>query len=217
MALVINTAPVNAISTYSDLLAEIRDLTDNASYSEDAIGRAIAKAEAMFSRELRCEDMEISTALTVTAATATLPSDLRELRAVIWVGDSEYALSPMSLRGLADTYGGESASYPKAYAVEGLTLRFGPVASGTVRIVYHARLTPLTTESPENWLLRYAPDLYVAGVMFYISQRERDSEGVTFWQSQALGLMNSVQNESNRFTYQTMHPQGMTQVPGART
>lgn len=217
MALVINTAPVNAISTYSDLLDEIRDLTDNEDYDESAIGRAIAKAEAMFSRELRCEDMEISTALAVTASTATLPSDLRELRAVIWVADSEYALSPMSLRGLADTYGGESASYPMAYAVEGLTLRFGPVADGTARIVYHARLTPLTLESPQNWLLQYAPDLYVAGVMFYLCQRERDSEGMAFYERQAMGLINSVQNESNRFTYQTMHPQGMTQVAGART
>lgn len=217
MSIVLNTAPVNAISTYSDLLDEIRDLTDNDSYSEDAIGRAIAKAESFFSRKLRCEDMEVTATLTVSAATVTLPTAARELRAVIWLGDSEYPLKAMTLAGLAETYGGETATYPMAYASEGLTLRFGPVATGSVRVVYHGRLIPLTNESPNNWLLTYAPDLYVAAVMHEISVRERDSEGAALWLNKALALLDSVQEESNRFTYHTMTPQGMTQVSGART
>lgn len=216
MPIILGTAPVSAIATYTDLVEEIRDLCDNDSYEEAKIARAIAKAEAWFARKLRVADMEISTTLPVTAATATLPSDCRELRAVIWLGDSEYPLRQMSLAGLADEYGGETGSYPSAYAVEGGALRLGFVGSGAVRIIYYADLTPLSDNYPSNWLLRAAPDLYVAGVMHEIALRERDSAGFEMWGQKAIILASAVQEEGNRASYGSMVPAGIKQVSGAR-
>jgi hypothetical protein len=219
MAIVLDTAPVGAISTYSRLLDEVRDLSDNDAYAEDKIQRAISKAEKFFARKLRGMNMEVTETLAVEAATVTLPAACRELRAVIWVGDGEFPLKQMTLATLASTFNGYEAEYPgypSGFAVEGRTLRFGRTGTGSARITYYADIPALSDDAPTNWLLTYAPDLYVAGVMHRLCTRERDSEGVQMWLQEALVLLASVQEEGTRFSYGTMHPTGLAQVRGAR-
>lgn len=217
MAIVLDTSPAGAIASYSDLVAEIRDLQDNEAYDGDVIDRAIRKAESYFLRKLRLGDMEVSETLAVSAATASLPASCRELRAVIWQGSGcEYPLDQMSLADLASAYGGVSAAYPYGYAREGLTLRFGPVADGTARIVYYADLEPLSEANPANWMLQKAPDLYIAGVQYYLCRRERDDTGAQLALGELDGIITSLQEEAARHAGGNMIPHGIRQVCGSR-
>ena len=217
MAIVIDLAPEGAISSYSDLVAELRDLQDNDAYDSDAIARAVRKAEAFFARKLRLADMEVSETLSVTAATASLPTACRELRAVVWQGaDREYPLDQMSLAALADHYGGLTGPDALAYAREGSTLRFAPVVDGTARIVYYADLTPLSDAEPSNWLLLAAPDLYVAGAQYYLCRRERDDKGAELALQEMTALIASINDEANRKAGGNLIPQGIRQVCGSR-
>lgn len=217
MAIVLDTSPAGAIASYSDLVAELRDLQDNAAYDGDAIDRAIRKAEAYFLRKLRLSDMEVSESLAVTEATASLPTGCREIRSVVWQGSGcEYPLDHMSPASLASAYAGQSAAYPVAYAREAQTLRFGPVASGTARIVYFADLEPLSEANPSNWMLRKAPDIYVAGTQYYLCRRERDDAGAAAALAETDGIIGSLQEEANRLSGGNLIPQGIRQVCGGR-
>jgi hypothetical protein len=217
MAIILDTSPAGAIASYADLVAELRDLQDNASYDGDVIDKQIRKAEAYFLRKLRLADMEISTTLAVSDATAALPTDCREIRAVIWQGSArEYPLDQMTLAELAEGHGGESAAQPYAYAREGTTLRFGPVASGTIRLVYFANLEPLSDANPTNWMLEKAPDLYVAGTLFYLAEREHDYVKADRELAKADAIIDSLQQEANRTAGGSMVPFGIAQVCGGR-
>lgn len=57
MSIAIQTYAPGAISSYPNLIAEIRDLMDDGDYSQEAIDRALRKAEAQFNRSLRTPEM----------------------------------------------------------------------------------------------------------------------------------------------------------------
>lgn len=216
MAIILDTSTEGAITTYSDLVTELRDLQDNEEYDEE-IARAVRKAEAFFLRRLRLAEMELETTLEVTEATADLPSDCREIRAVIWQGGGrEYPLNQMSLSALAIAYGGNGGACPLAYAREGTALRFGPVADGSARLVYYADLTPLAEGNPTNWLLSKAPDLYIAGAQYYLCRRERDDAGATMALQETNAIIASLQDEANRLAGGNLTPFGIHQVFGSR-
>lgn len=217
MAVVYDIAPEGAIDTYSDLVAELRDLQDNAAYDLTAIARAVRKAEAMFMRRLRSSAKEVTTTLAVTDATAALPTDCREIRAVVWQGSAiEHPLGQTSLAGLAASYGGSTAEYPLAYAREGDMLRFGPVASGTARLVYFGDLLPLSDANPTNWLLQSAPDLYIAGTQYYLCRRERDDAGAQAALMEAEAIMAAINDEAASKAGGNLIPHAITQVSGSR-
>lgn len=217
MAVVYDIAPEGAIDTYSDLVAELRDLQDNAAYDSAAIARAVRKAEAMFMRRLKSSAKEVTTTLAVTDATAALPDDCREIRAVVWLGTNiERPLAQVSLAGLAASYGGLTASCPEAYAREGDTLRFGPVADGTARLVYYGELLSLGDANPTNWLLQSAPDLYIAGTQYYLCRRERDDAGAQAALMEAEAIMAAINDEAASKAGGNLIPYAITQVCGSR-
>lgn len=217
MAIVVDLSPAGSIASYSDLVTELRDLQDNAAYDGDAIDRAIRKAEAYFLRNLRLPEMELSVTLAVTNGAATLPADCRQVRAVIWLGTGrEHPIEQMTPSGLAAAYGGGSASYPFAFAREGLDLRFAPVCSGTARLLYYADLSPLSDANPTNWLLTAAPDLYIAGAQYYLCSRERDDAGAARALSEVGAIIAAMKAEAADKAGGNLVPYAIAQVCGSR-
>jgi hypothetical protein len=219
MAIVLDVSPLGSVASYTDLIAELRDLQDNASYDTDVIARAVRKAEAFFLRRLRVSDMELSTTLVVSGDTVALPVDLREIRSVVWYFNGyEYPLGNMSLSGLVGAYGTTTAANggyvarPVAYAREGNTLRFAPATSGTLRLVYYADITPLTDAYPTNWLLQASPDLYIAGAQYYLCRRERDDMGAQMALAEANAIIDAMQTQAAFKAGGNLIPQGITQV-----
>lgn len=217
MSIAIPTYAPGAISSYADLLDEIRDLSDDTDYDQDVINRAIRKAEAQFNRTLRTPEMETRSVVTVADERTQLPSDFLELRLVFQEGQPDAPLRSMSPAGMLQAFAGVSGA-PEAYTIEGGYLRVAPVGSSTLEIVYYAPLPPLSDGQVSNWLLVKHPDLYVAGVMSWLSFRERDAQAMSFWTGLVASLTAAITESAakNRWGAAPLTPAGITQVRGAR-
>ncbi len=217
MSIAIPTYAPGAIASHSDLVTEIRDLSDDDAYPVDKINRAIRKAEAQFNRTLRTPDMETRAILAVTTELTSLPTDFLGLRFAFQEGQPDRQLESMSPAGMLATFGGVSGC-PQAYTIEGNLLRVGPVGSTTLEIVYYRPIPPLSDEQVTNWLLDKHPDLYVAGTMAWLAFRERDSEAMSFWTGLVDTLTSAIQDATSRSRWGSapLTPVGIRQVRGAR-
>lgn len=213
MSIAIPTYAPGAIASYADLITEIRDLMDDADYRQDIIDRAIRKAEAQFNRELRTLDMETRTILTVTGELTQLPADFLELRYVFQEGSPDTPLRSMSPAGMLSTYYGVSG-VPQAYAIEGNMLRVGPVGPTTLEMVYYKTIPQLSDGQVSNWLLATHPDIYIAGTMYWLCFRERDSDGMANWAQLTGTLLASLATASTRARWGAapLTPRGIQQT-----
>lgn len=217
MSIAIPTFAPGSISSYSELIVEIRDLMDDADYSQSAIDRALRKAEAEFNRTLRTPEMETRAVLTVTNELTQLPSDFLELRYVFQEGSPDRTLKSMSPAGMLASYSGVSGC-PQAYAIEGTEMRVGPVGNATLEMIYYRPLASLSDAVPSNWLLAKHPDLYVAGVMYHLARRERDSDGMMQAAREVEALTDAIKLSAsrNRWGAAPLTAVGIRQVRGAR-
>lgn len=217
MSIAIPTFAPGAISNYSELVDEIRDMMDDADYSQEAIDRALRKAEAWFNRELRTPDMEGRLVFDITAELTQLPDDFHEMRFIFVESQPDRSLASMSPAGMLSAYGGASGC-PRAFAIEGRNLRVGPVGNVTVEMVYYQRLPGLSDATVSNWLLRKHPDLYVVGVLYYLYVRERDEAGEARAANMVVSIIESIQRNANstRWGAAPLIPTGLRQVGYAR-
>lgn len=217
MSIAIPTYAPGAIASYSDLIAEIRDLSDDVNYPQDVIDRALRKAEAEFNRTLRTPEMETRAILNVTEELTQLPTDFLELRFIFQEGSPDRPLKSMSPSGMLAIYSGCSGT-PEAYSIEGSNLRVGPVGATTLEMVYYRPLSQLSDAQVSNWLLAKHPDLYVAGAMAWLAFRERDSEAMSLWTGLVATLTDAIKQAAsrNRWGAAPLSPAGIRQVAGAR-
>lgn len=217
MSIAIPTYAPGAISNYSELVVEIRDLMDDTDYSQQAIDRALRKAEAEFNRTLRTPDMERRVVLSITNELTPLPNDFLELRYIFSEGAPDSPLKSMSPAGMLSTYRGVNGT-PEAYTIEGGQLRVGPVGTATLEMVYYRPVSALSDAQVSNWLLAKHPDLYVAGVMYHLARRERDADGMAQAAQEVATLTENIRQAShrNRWGAAPLIPAGVRQVRGAR-
>lgn len=213
MSIAIPTYAPGSITSYSELVTEIRDMMDDADYSQEAIDRALRKAEAEFNRSLRTPDMETRAVFTITDELTALPADFLEMRFIFVEGMPDQPLASMSPAGMLSTYYGR-AGCPVAYTIEGSNLRVGPVGTAAVEMVYYQRILGLTDAQVSNWLLRKHPDLYVAGVMYHLARRERDAEGAAQAAAEVQTLTETIKQAamSARWGAAPLAPRGLSQV-----
>ena len=217
MTIAVDTSPTNAISDLNDLVVEVRDEMDDTGFAIDKIYRAIARAEAVFNRELRCPKMETEYDLTVTDEATDLPVDFLQLRTVYEEGSPDNPLDTMSPAGLRQRYRGQAGAV-KAYALENRRLLVGPVGDATLTLVYYARIPALTDSNPANWLLDEHPDLYLHQVLAILFNKIGDSERAAANATYAANLLNSINDsgKKNRWGAGPLVPRGIQQVCGAR-
>ena len=217
MSIAIPTYAPGSITSYSELVTEIRDMMDDADYNQEAIDRALRKAEAEFNRTLRTPDMETRAVFTVSGDLTALPADFLEMRFIFVEGMPDQPLASMSPSGLLAAYYGRSGC-PMAYTLEGQNIRVGPVGTAAVEMVYYQRILGLTDAQVSNWLLRKHPDLYVAGVLYHLARRERDEAGMAQAAQEVSTLMGSIQSAAQKARWGSapLVTRGIQQVRGAR-
>ena len=217
MSIALDLSEVGAISTYPQLVEAIRDMADDEGYSTDAIDQALRKVEAHLDRELRVPEMERVASLAWSGATVTLPRDFLEMRDLRLTGECCGTLTQTSLAGLRWDCGG--AGSPSSYAIEGLSLRVAPEpVAATAEVLYYARIQPLTAAIQNNWVLDKHPDVYLAGALYHIARRERDTEGVEMAGAEYLSIIEAIKRNgmSARYGGAQLVPTGMRQVRGVR-
>lgn len=156
-----------ALTTYSELQAEVLDYIDDDSKA-DKVPTFIALAEAEMRRRLRVND-EVRATSSVSSEYVALPDDFGGLRSILVTGTPEYSLEQMPVGEMANRYSGITGT-PAAYAIVGsstpqVQLAPAPSSAVDIEIVYYRTLPSLSDSNTSNWVLASHPDLYLTATL----------------------------------------------------
>jgi hypothetical protein len=150
---------------------------------------------------LRASTMLADLSATVTANAADLPADLLELKEVWFSGEHPLEIIPLDrLRALeADGSGGGDARY---CAQDGDTLRFWPVATGTVLGRYYAKPAPLETGvwADATTFARY-PELYIFAALIESAPFLGMDRRMPMWDAKFRSLMDGALHSERMRVY----------------
>ena len=183
----------SAVSFYAnrdDLFAAITNFSPAA--IDSAVQIAISFAETSVDRDINSRGgIKYAETLTNTLVTAggietvTLPTDFRSASAFMLTSNPFQVLGVKSSLDLISLYTSSTITgAPEAYAIVGTnTAYLRPVPDGiyTMRLIYKAKLAPLSSTNTSNWLLVNAPDVYVAATMIELCIMMENDDRLQFW------------------------------------
>lgn len=186
MTITVTTVDTASNFTYSSLQSKIADWLHRTDLTS-AIPDFIAIAEARMNGELMARDMESTSTLSVTSASAYVatPSDMLEVYRMQLSSSPYTTLQYMSPDKLAIKYAGQSGP-PERFTVVGGNFQFGPTPDGTysVDIAYRGKLAPLSTVTTTNWLLQKWPYAYLYASLCASAPYLRDDNRVPMWEKE---------------------------------
>lgn len=187
----------------------------------------IQMAEALFNRELRCPEMEATTAASVTSEDSSLPDDYLAMRAIYIEASPDRPLRAMSPTAIKHEFNGQSAP-PVAYALVGGGIRLAPPPNSATLLTmdYYAQIAPLSVFAPANWLLQKHPDAYLYATLFYAEAYLDNAERAAMWkgllgpksETGTEGIIDRINKtaRNNRYGAGPLVPNATAQVRNAR-
>ena len=175
-----------ALDTFADLKATIADYLNRDDLTA-VIPSFITIAEAKFNRKLRTRQMVKRAEGQIETAFFSYPSD--------WLQAKEFQLNTNPIQRLqfvTEAQGDElksnryvSVGQPAYYTITGTQLEFIPTPDSTysAELTYYAKIPALSTANTSNWLLVYAPDLYLYGALLEAAPYLKDDERLAVWSS----------------------------------
>lgn len=185
-----------SLASYTDLKTALtswfHDRTDVAGIADDLIDLA----EARFNRELRSRQMDqVSASLTITAGVATAPSDMVQLLSLRLVAEP-YTVIDYQPVDVIEAQNPASTEAPRFYTLVGSSIITWPATTATARLRYRARITPLSSADPTNWILQSHPDLYLKASLLGASEYFVDDARIPLWESQVATAIERINRES---------------------
>lgn len=218
MGVSLSIIEAGTIGNYSDLVSKVAAWMDRDDL-EPQIPDFVAICEARLNRLLRTVLQEVQTLWVVGGETYSLPDDFRKLRS-IWIdGSPDRPLFGMSPGSVPRNFTG-TAGTTQAYYIEGRTISFAPppADSTTFRANYWTRIPPLTSASPQNWLLTEHPDVYLWGTILGAAEYIRDQEAIDYSSAKLDTFIAEIQRESrnDQWASGNLAPCGPKQVRGGK-
>jgi hypothetical protein len=173
-----------ALDTYAELKSTVADYLNRTDLTS-VIPGFIALAEAKFNRKLRLRQMIKRAEADITTAFFAYPAD--------WVQAKEFQLNTnpiIRLKFATEAYGDElkantymAPGQPVYYTITGSQIEFIPAPDTTyeAELTYYAKIPALSDSNTSNWLLAYAPDLYLYGALLEASPYLKDDERLAVW------------------------------------
>lgn len=153
-----------SITTYSELQTAIGNWLDRSDLSA-RIPEFIALAEAQMNRDLRIRDMQkrVTTSMVSGTEYYDTPDDMLEIRNIQINTDPVRKLRFVTPAQQMQEYPHNSIGTPKTVSIIGDELRLRPIpdSTNTLEIQYYGRISALSDANTTNWLLTYAPDVYL--------------------------------------------------------
>jgi hypothetical protein len=182
-----------ALNTFAALKASIADWLNRADLTSQ-IPDLITMAEARFNRELRCDDMDETATLTITAGVATVPTGLRSVRSIRLTASPYGKLKFVPADQLDDADPTDTGA-PGFYTRVGASFLTWPPISAAASIRYRKELVPLSDGATSNWLLASHPDLYLAAPLALAFGLIKDEERMRFWESATQGMIAQINKD----------------------
>lgn len=173
------------LTTYDELQTAVGTWLNRSDLSA-VIPDFIALADAQIARDVRHWRMEVRATTTIDSRYTTLPTYwVRTLR--LHIGDAKAPLQLLSLADMQDMRyaNGDTQGEPKYYAHVAGEFEVYPTPgdSYTGELLYHARPIPLSDTQDSNWLLEYAPDVYLYGTLVASAPFLQHDERTATWAS----------------------------------
>lgn len=173
-----------ALDTFSGLKTTIADYLNRDDLTS-AIPSFITLAEAKFNRKLRVRQMVKRATATVDTQYFAFPSDFLQSKEFQLntnpITYLQYVTQNQGDYGSATNY--VAAGKPQFYTIIGTQIQVIPTpdASYTGEITYYGKITALSDTNTSNWLLAYAPDLYLYGALLEATPYLKDDERLATW------------------------------------
>lgn len=175
-----------AITNYSTLKTAIADWLDRDDLTSQ-IDTFIDLCEAQIYRRLRIRAMETALSDTIASGVISVPSSYLELINAYVDGSSAEPLQLTTPNHIYQRYPTRSSQGKPLYiAREGSSFIFGPYPDSTYTIkgLYYASLTALSTSNETNWFTSNAPDLLLFGSLVAATPYIGDDERAVLWKAQ---------------------------------
>lgn len=171
----------------------------------------IGLAEWRIARRLRVAQMETTATLTPDGSgVIALPADFLEWRSVLPTSTGYDALSFVPPDAMAEWL--PRGGVPRYFSVRGSSLYTYPAASGNVKVIYYAKPPALSDDSPTNWLLQKAPDLYLYGSLLEAAPYMEEDGRMQTWATMFERALDDVKSTDigARFANATARVRGPT-------
>lgn len=180
-----------SITTYSELQTAIGNWLDRTDLSS-RIPEFIALFEAQINRRLRVRKQQTTTTLTVTAGSATLPTDYLEWKRITWTGSPNRQLEYVTPEFLAGINQSSVTGPPSFFTIEGETLKVGPLDNTSLSMMYEQRLPALTDSATTNWMLTAHPDGYLFGSLTMSATFTEDAQAGQAWNALTQNILGEI-------------------------
>jgi hypothetical protein len=173
-----------ALDTFSGLKTTIADYLNRDDLTS-IIPSFITIAEAKFNRKLRVRQMVKRATATLDTAFFAFPSDFLQAK------EFQLNTNPITYLEYVTEKQGDlmrqnsivASGQPKYYTIVGTQLEViaTPDSSYTGELTYYGKITALSDANTSNWLLAYAPDLYLYGALLEAIPYLKDDERLNTW------------------------------------
>jgi hypothetical protein len=173
-----------ALDTFSGLKTTIADYLNRDDLTS-AIPSFITLAEAKFNRKLRVRQMVKRATATLDTQYFAFPSDFLQAKEFQLntnpITYLQYVTQNQGDYGSATNY--VAAGKPLFYTIIGTQIQVIPTPDTgyTGELTYYGKIPALSDSNTSNWLLAYAPDLYLYGSLVEATPYLKDDERLAVW------------------------------------
>jgi len=193
-----------AITTYSELKSSIADFL-NRSDLTSVIETFIDLGEAQMNRDVRHWEMEnrVDGVQDSGDKFMQFPRDwLETIRFQVKTTNGVDTLDLTSVASISDKRqaANDEAGTPRFYAhVRGEFELFPtPDEETDFELLYYQRIPSLSDSNPSNWLLEYAPDIYLYGSLMHSAPYLQEDERVAVWAQMYSAAVQNLNAQSER-------------------
>lgn len=192
-----------AISTFSELKTSIADFLNRDDLTT-VIPDFITLAEAQMNRDIRHWQMEnrVDGQQTQGDQYMQLPADWIETIRLHLTGDGTSLVELISLSAMADKRANaeDQAGKPRFYAhVRGeFELYPTPDENTDFELLYYQKIPALSDSNTTNWLLDYAPDVYLYGSLVHSAPYLQEDARLAVWAQMYAAAVQNLNNQSER-------------------
>ena len=173
-----------ALDTFSGLKTTIADYLNRDDLTS-IIPSFITVAEAKFNRKLRVRQMIKRATATIDTQYFAFPSDFLQAK------ELQLNTNPITYLDYVTQNQGDYSSAneyitvgkPVKYTIIGTQIQVIPTpdTSYTGELTYYGKIPALSDSNTSNWLLAYAPDLYLYGALLEATPYLKDDERLATW------------------------------------
>jgi len=173
-----------ALDTFSGLKTTIADYLNRDDLTS-AIPGFITLAESKFNRKLRVRQMVKRATATLDTQYFAFPSDFLQAKEFQLntnpITYLQYVTQNQGDYGSANNY--VAAGKPQFYTIIGTQIQVIPTPDTgyTGELTYYGKIPALSDSNTSNWLLAYAPDLYLYGSLVEATPYLKDDERLAVW------------------------------------